>query len=311
MTKTYIKFFWLFLFIIGITACGKGPQYYREASEQYSKGVVLEMKERTNASTEENTPELTELYAAEGSPSGAWEIYFDQAYEKVNLALQSKPSLKKKNLLGNTLAIKALVEWQKEKYAAADKTALEAAKILENDNESGYESTRDLTIMKAMPGLVAIDAVYDTSQIFNSVDDDARMALTQLSSEDAALFFENKLKAHYNTFISGETSGPYAIQKSLEYIQQAKQYAGDNKRLEKYLILCQLSAHKTWRSVLVSSENSAKLAHLIPNRGPVDVWFNSNWTDYKKSRDEHLKMLEDTLAAGKHDDIYKFFKGIL
>ena len=311
MTKTPIKFFFLLLIIIGLSNCGKGPQYYREASEQYSKGVALEMQERTQNSSDENVPELTTLYAVEGNPpTGAWEQYFDKAYEKVNLALQSKASLKKKDLLGNTLAIKALIEWQKEAYISADETALSAAKILANENV-GYESTRDLTIMKAMPGLIAFDVVYDTSHVFNTVDDEARLALTQLSGEASAEFYKNTLQNFYKTFISGEIEGPYAIQKALDYVQQAKQYAGDNERLKKYLTLCQLAGHKTWRSVIVSSENSAKLAHLLPNRGPVDIWFKSNWTTYKKSRDEHLKMLEDILPAGKHDEVYKFFKELL
>lgn len=310
MKKINIKYFWLFLIIVSLSAC-KGPKLYTEASQYYSNAVKLEMAERSSNSTDKNTPELEKLYAAEGTPSGAWESYFDKAYEKINMALKSKASLKKNNLLGNTYAIKALVEWQKEKYTEADETALNAANVLENSDHSGYESTRDLTIMKAMPGLIAIDIVYDTSLNFIQHNDDRRQVFRQFSGEESSNFFKNELQAHYKKYIAGESTGPYSIQKALNYIQNAKQHAGEYKKLKQYLVLCQLAAHKTWKTTLISSENSAKLAHLVPGRGPVDVWFKAVWADYKRSRTEHLKMLEDMLPAGNQDNIYRYFEEIL
>ena len=311
----------LFLGIaIFISSCCPSLPLYNKAANSFSQGASITMNnrlaERIETEPESSVPAVYNLYpGSAAAQGGAAALYYDRAYAEINTALNKDACLKKEDVYGNALTIKALTEWQlaandPTKYRMAEHTAEQAKKALEELAQRKYKDDRDLAIMTAFNGLIAMDTVYQSTQQVIKNMNMLRPNAPNLSEQDAMELWEG-LKQHYRQFISGETEGAYSLKFAMDQIDKALPVAKNHKDVEQYLILSKLSGLRTWNSELDIINIITALAKINKPGTAVNDWIKAEEQKFKAERDASMKMLEMNSPLGKENPAYRFFDGIM
>lgn len=311
----------LFLGIaILLSSCCPSLPLYNKAANSFSQGAEITMKnrlaERLETEPESSVPTVYNLYpGSAAAQGGAAALYYDRAYAEINTALSKDACLKKEDLYGNALAIKALTEWQlaandPTKYRTAEQTATQAKKALEELAQRKYKDDRDLAVMTAFNGLVAMDTVYQATQQLVEDMNQLRPNAPNLTEQDAKELWEG-LKQHYQHFISGETASAYSLKFAMDQIDAALPVAKSHKDVEQYLILSKLSGLRTWNSELDIINIMTALAKINKPGTTVNDWIKAEAQKFKAQRDATMKLLEMNSPLGKDNPAYQFFNGIM
>lgn len=122
---------------------------YSKAQGYFNAAAMADMERRLNP--DPNISSKDELIASSQINSN-----YALAYKSITEVIEkNENSLKKDQLLGNALTIKAMSEWRLGKHVIAYNTA---AKALEESKDQLFP--RDLALMTAMPGLIKADQAY-------------------------------------------------------------------------------------------------------------------------------------------------------
>ncbi len=320
MRKLILKSTFLLGIAILFNACCPSLPLYDKATRSFSEGAAITMKERLakkdEAEPENSIPAVSNLYPGSAAvQGGAAALYYDKAYAQINTALAKDACLRKENVYGNALAIKALTEWQlgatdPEKYRMAEHTGIQAREALEKMAQRTYKDDRDLSIMTALNGLISMDTVYKaTQQLISNMNELRPQAPNMTATETQALW--NNLQQHYKQFVSGEMEGPYSIQFALDQIDAALPISKNHKDVERYLILCKLAGLRTWNSELDIINVMTALANINQAGTAVHDWIEAEMQKLQTQKKSAMKRLEQNSPLGKEDPVYRFFDGIM
>ncbi len=309
--KLSIRNSFLLLSLLVLAASCKTLKVWDSARENFSKGAIVEMAQRTqNAENPANSPfaNLGELYPGLGFPTANLgkdpKVHYRQSYKDIMAALEKTSKLRQTGELGNALTIKALAEWKIDSVNQARATAASALGELLRETE---RDPRDEALMEALPGLMAIDQCYESVQSMIKPMRDKADNASSVSAADAKTLIADA-KAHYMEVIRGSDN---SIQAAMSILENAKQRGAENKEIVRYLLLSQLAALNSWADELNTIDNSSKLFGVKANDTSLANWIKGEWTAYEDSRKKHLDQLAGMLPGGIADPGYLFWKKIL
>lgn len=318
MRNLFLKSTLLLGVAIFLHSCCPSLPLYDKAAKSFSEGATITMKnrlaERDESEPPNSLPLVSSLYpGSTAAQGGAAALYYDRAYAEINTALSKDECLKKENVFGNALTIKALTEWQladsdPTKYRAAERTAIQAREVLEKVANRAYKDDRDLALMTALHGIITMDTVYEAAQHLIERMNTLRPNAPNLTLEEATALW-NDLREHYQQFITGEIEGPYSIQFAIDQIEAALPVAKNHKDVERYLILCKLAGLRTWNGELDIINIITALAKINQPGTPINDWIKAEHQKFGEIKDATMKLLELNSPQGKDDPIYQFFDG--
>ncbi len=311
----------LFLGIaVFLNSCCPSLPLYDKASKSFSQGAAITMKKRLeskqDSEPEKSVPAVFNLYpGSAAAQGGAAALYYDRAYAEIKTALSKDACLKKENVYGNALTIKALTEWQlatsdPAKYREAEQTAIQAREVLEKSAQRKYKDDRDLALMTALHGLISIDTVYQANQQLIKKMDLLRPDAANMTEQEAMDLWK-ELQQHYQQYITGEIESAYSIQFGLDQINAALPVAKNHKDVEQYLILSKLSGLRTWAGELEIINIITALAQINKTGTPVNDWIKAEEQKFNTQKEAALKSLEVNTTLGKDDPVYQFFINIM
>ena len=315
MKKQMRNISWIALVsLLFLSSCASSIVYWNQATENFDQGAKAEMtnrfaerlSEEGSAPPAEALPSLDKMFnssvpATNESP----EQLYKMADDKISKALEAPAPLKKENKLANALTLKALSAW---KMGKADEARLNAAKALQEFSTQPQPSPRDQPLAKAVPGLVALDLVYDTTQVFikklkdlaEGAGDMPKAEAKQLMAAGQALYQEFILKADSDESLAGAQTD----------LQAAIMLASENKNVRLFLQLCQLTGLKNQFDLWNQLDNFAKRSGLKGSDTDLREWIQGEETSYLSAKNAALGKLSE-MIGGTQNGAYRFWDGIL
>lgn len=309
--KLSLKHGLFLLSLLVLAASCKTLKTWDSARENFSKGAIVEMTQRTqNPDNPANSPfaNLGELYPGLGFSTDNLGrdpmVHYRQSHKDIMNALEKTSKLRQAGELGNALTIKALAEWKIDSVNQARKTAAGALQELLRETE---RDPRDEALMEGLSGLITIDECFESVQAMIKPLREKADNAAGVSAADAKTLIADA-KAHYLKVVKGADN---SLEGAIATLESAKQRGAANKEIVRYLLLSQLAALNSWVEELNAIDNSAKLLRVKENDTNLTNWIKGEWTAYEGSRKKHLDQLAGLLPGGKEDPGYLFWKKIL
>ena len=291
------KYFSLLIITLIASSCAQ-LIYLDQAQDNFNKAASLENKQALGLEQVNSEKDSRELETAlnqsylEFSPK----YYYNISDKKLEKALNSskyKNGLKKDNLLGNALALKALTEWKLEKFKEANVTAIMAQEELKS---SGYEGTRDYAVMAALPGLISNDEAFlATEALFEEF---AGKNFSNRSEEERKEFFTSTLLGHYKENIhSSERNGK--LDQALTSLNKARTVVSPSHEVQKYLVMSQLAVIKNWNDEKTFIDTLTQNHIMFEDATSIDplwsTWIKKEQMDYDSLKNHYLEELQQQI----------------
>lgn len=297
----------LFLLLwISISSCAHLLDF-DAAQSAFSKGAELETRQLFASNiinTEGNAIDISQSVQKEMTDITP-DFYYARAYAAINRSIKKNGELKKDDLLGNALALKALCEWKLKKYGEARLTAQKANFAL---LEQTTPSVRDKAVMTALEGFIENDLAYNAlNDIQNNIDD--KLSGGALEGLEAAQLYDD-IKAFYGKYIHKEDKSAN-IDKAIKIIQSAIDQTPANHPLQVYLVMSQLVCMKNWSDALNATNELLKKLGLNDENSSAKKWLLEETDKYVAEKDKHLNSLSDIMPQGENDALFREWKRIL
>jgi hypothetical protein len=245
--------------------------YLDAAQDSFNEGASLENEIRLSTNS---------------SPGISPAFYYNRAYVDVNKALKGGGEKKLQNdqLLGHAYSLKALCEWKLGQYQTAIETGnLAKGRFLALSNQ-GVKLPRDLTLMKALPDIIAIDTVAQSFFAF-------RKSKVSTNFKDCLAYYQSHI---YNPI----AEDPAILQRAINSIESLKRGTTNNVELYAYLIMVQLSGLKTWNGGLSLLFESGTVGLSIEEQIKVkEEILDEKQSFFNFQRDRLINELEETLSG--------------
>lgn len=307
------------LFAIWVTvllpACFPALQLYKGASADFSTGAEKEMKDvlstRFDNAPADALPSLGQIISAEelsGESTLGYMALYQGALEKINKALKKKGVLQENDVLGNALTVRALAAWKLKRYGEAESAAAEARDLFRTQNEN---SPRDEVLSQAIPGLITLDMVYDSTLGVIEKLKGVTNTASDLSKGEAKALFE-EFQSNYTTYIQEDGANARSLLTAFGSLGGLVD-AGDpeKKRVCQYLLLSELTGLKNWYDALFHIDNVMKLSQLKQTDEAVKNWIKAEWDQYEDKRRAMLSQLLEMLGGTEDHPTYEFWDLIL
>jgi len=308
--RLVFQFFVAIALFVAATGC-VALKEYKKAQDSFNLGANLEMKQRAASSATDlpASPDLEVLFPTTGQPDMSLKpaSYYQNAYDQVSKALNTKDKLKSNDVLGEALAIKALAAWKLGKYEEARETAKAAGAELEMEPDAG---ARDKALMAAMGGLIAIDLAHDTITKMNKILLDAAQKPENMNAEQAAALYEQS-KMHFEQFVFSRQISRNSLWQGIETIDEAKMKAEPTHDIQRYLLMAQLAGLKNWTDALNAIDTAAKRLKVKTTNNAAKDWIESQKSFYRTTRDGYLAKLAGLIPGGKTAPVYLSWEKIL
>lgn len=311
-----IKGMALLLVVCVFGSCAKSLLYWNQAIKSFEQGAELELKSQYANRLDvqgdlplEALPNLDELVPTVTAdvPVGASpDQYYKMADDKITQALAAPAPLIKEGKMGNALTIKALSCWKTGQMAAARTNARAAVEAFAGAAE---DSPRDAPLANAIPGLVALDLAYDSTKMLIAELKERSDSAPDADRADNLALLE-KASAAYREFISNEEND-HAIESARIQLQAAMETAGENREVELYLELCELTGLKNRFDFWAQLNNFAKRSRLKSSDEELKNWLDEEEQDYLRDKDAALERLKALLDGDERHGAYRFWDGIL
>lgn len=297
------------LLIVFIASCKCNSIAYNSALNNYSQGAIVETQQRFQGENAQNHPNIAQLYPNNqtNAPTASHQQYYATALTNIEKALEKKRCLKQDGTYGTALSVKALILLGQGKYDPAINTSLKAIEELRRDPES-TSLMRDLAVMSALQGIASINYIYDTLTPQLETFRQQELELFNNKEEDFLPLYNN-IKVFYQTFISNELASAHSIADVYTELEKGIQIAkGERNDVNKYLLLCQLSADVNWKNAISRVDIVQSRAQtLFPDKEqwPTEqIWLQKEWDRYDETTTNHLASAKHLLPEG----IYQFFE---
>ena len=247
----------VFTFMLVLTAGCAAVNHLRDAQDAFSNGAALENAARLDSAAKFPSAETSSSLAARSS-------YASALHSLDQLSDEQRKTLEKENLWGATLTLKALAQWRLGKYDEALSTAEDAQKL----NEQLFP--RDAALLKALPGLVAIDLAY------------ARIVAADRGALDKKLVFGgldadgNRVSGVKERLVGSDGKGG-----AVAILASARAMVDERHSLQSYLIQAQLAGFRNYK---VALERLTEATHVPPN-DPARVIAKNNLEELRKVPD--------------------------
>jgi len=315
MNKQMKNINWIVLVsLLFLSSCASSILYWNQATEKFDQGAKKEMTNRFaerlsgegSAPPAEALPSMDKLFnSSVPATNETPEQLYRMADEKITKALEAPAPLKKEDKLANALTLKALSAW---KMGKADEARLNAAKALQEFSTQQQPSPRDQPLAKAVPGLVALDLVYDTTQVFiKKLKDMAEGAGDMPEAEAKQLMAAGQ--ALYQEFIT-KADSDQSLASAQTDLKAATMLASENKDVRLFLQLCQLTGLKNQFDLWNQLDNFAKRSGLKLSDTDLRKWIQDEETSYLSTKNAALESLSE-MIGGTQSAAYRFWDGIL
>jgi tetratricopeptide (TPR) repeat protein len=303
--SSYTLFLSLVLF--SFSSC-EATKAFQEAQTAFSQGATVEMQERFADAADQlpnNFVYFDDLYKsnapiAEGATAAG---YYESAMGGITKALKGEGQLKKAMALDNAYAIKSLTHWRKGEYDEAREAAEKAVSLGQEDG--GEENDiRDLAMMRAMPGLINMDASYNALSEIKPLGE--ALANAETVSEKAVLY--NQIKAIYLTSVISGEDGASSVTRGLSLIERAIDQIDGESAIKIYLRNAQLAGMDNWGDILEVVFLSAR--RLNASAEEVN-WVMEERSTYNTNVKTYLAKLEAALPSGKDNKLYTYWARLL
>lgn len=302
----------LLLALLLLSSCAASLRYWEEATDEFNQAAQLEMEQRlaqrrATADTDipplEVSPRLGEVFqSSQVAPTGTPLEMYQQAYDKIQQALETPDILRQEEKLGNAYTIKALAAWKIGQIATAEAAAAQALEIFPNQSEP---SPRDEALARAIPGLITLDIAYDSSLLLIQRLKDASDAAEDMTTSASQALLQ-EAQAHYRKYVADENERR-SVAMAINDLEAAIAIATDNQPLRTYLRLAQLSGLKTRYDLWNQINNFAKRSGLKQSDTALRQWLDAEETAYLSLKDSVLDKLHPLLTQGKESEIYRYW----
>ena len=299
------------LVTILLPSCFPALQLYTGARTAFSTGAEKEMEEvlstRFEDAPEGAVPNLKQILTAEESVSPntlGYMALYEGALAKINKALTKKGVLRESDVLGNALTVKALAAWKLKRYGEAESAAAEAEELFKTQAEN---SPRDEVLSQAVPGLITLDMVYDST---HSVIEDLKSVTntaSELSQSEALALFED-FQAMYHSSIKGNRPSARSLLQAFESLDGLVAFEDpDKKSVHQFVLLSKLTGLKNWYDGLFHIDNVMKLANLKQTDDTVKDWINTERDLYEDKRVEMMAQLLEMVGGSEDHPTYAYW----
>ncbi|MEM1216501.1 MAG: hypothetical protein AAGJ82_12490 [Bacteroidota bacterium] len=292
----------VFLIVLFASSC-QAPEAYRRAQEAFSQGAKVEMRDRFQTLAGERPQELVyldNLYPSTTAAQAARDAYYELALTEVRTALQGKRQLRKVDALDNTYAIQALSQWRQRDYTAALATAATAIPLLE-DQSPDEDDTRDLAMMRALPGLIKLDVAYQQLAVAKTLGE----AITVTSNQDSSY---QLVRQQFLDYGQANQDGSNSVIRGVALVQSVLEKVENEPNLRRYFLNAQLAGVDTYGDLLLETYQAARRTE----QGAEEIaWINQEREAYDRLIATHLERLEKLLPEGRDSALYRFWKRVL
>jgi|GEM_PF-1368561 len=313
----YYKQTWRFTLFIALLlqSCSPAIKLYQSASTAFSSGAKKEMtgvfSSRFNNAPAGAVPTLNQALGARRSAEMSNltpAALYQQSLDQLNRALKNPGPLRENDVLGNALTVKALAAWKLKQYGEAESAAKQASDLFRRQEET---SPRDEVLSQSIPALITLDVVYDSTQhIINQLKSKTEVASSMEESEALALF--KHYQSYYDSFIDNDDTSGSSLSKAFLVMESATASANqENKEVNQFVLLSQLTGLKNWYDGLFHLDNVMKLSGVKANNAAVKAWIGQKKDRYEDLRLERMEKLGTLLAEGEASPIFSFWDSIL
>ncbi len=299
------------LVILLLPACFPAIQLYQGASADFSKGAEKEMKDvlatRFDNAPADVVPTLSQVLNTEGEGTSnnlSYTQLYQSALDKLDKALKKKGALQESDVLGNALTVKALAAWKLKRYEEAESAAAEARALFKTQEEN---SPRDEVLSEAVPSLITLDMVYDsTHQLIEDLKSITNTA-SDLPKSEAMTLFAN-FQAAYTTFIQNEDANSRCLLNAFDDLDQVRAVSDpDKKSVCQFVLLSELTGLKNWYDALFHIDNVMKLSQVKQSEVAVKNWITAERDRYEDKRKVMMEELLESLGGSEDHPTYTFW----
>lgn len=299
------------LIVLLLPACFPAIQLYQGASADFSKGAEKEMKDvlatRFDNAPADVVPTLSQVLNTEGEGTFNNLSYiqlYQNALDKLDKALKKKGALQESDVLGNALTVKALAAWKLKRYEEAESAAEEARALFKTQEEN---SPRDEVLSEAVPSLITLDMVYDsTHQLIEDLKSITNTA-SDLPKSEAMSLFAN-FQAAYTTSIQHEDANSRSLLNAFDELDQVRAVSDpDKKSVCQFVLLSELTGLKNWYDALFHIDNVMKLSQVKQSEVEVKNWITAERDRYEDKRKVMMEELLESLGGSEDHPTYAFW----
>ncbi|MEM7348958.1 MAG: hypothetical protein AAF485_32420 [Chloroflexota bacterium] len=293
--------------LISFAGCN-APEAFHRAQTAFSKGATLENQEHF-ADVANQLPNnfiyFDDLYqpVTPVAPEHSADDYYEDAMGAIKTALKNKRQLKKIAVLDNAYAIQALSMWRLERYEEAQAVARQAVPLLEK-TENDEIDTRDLAMMRALPGLINVDLSVEALQQIQALAES--LAGSEEEAERKAIY--QQIKSLFTQYFLSDTDGAPSVNRSLAIIEQSIDKQGRGGAISLYLRNVQLAGINNWGDAFQMVFLSAR---RLNDSSEESLWILEVREEYKSIVRKHLKLLENALPKGRDNKLYQYWVQLL
>lgn len=299
------------LVVLLLPACFPAIQLYQGASADFSKGAEKEMKDvlatRFDNAPADVVPTLSQVLDIEGEGTSnnlSYTQLYQNALDKLDKALKKKGALQESDVLGNALTVKALAAWKVKRYEEAESAAEEARALFKTQEEN---SPRDEVLSEAVPSLITLDMVYDsTNQLIEDLKSITNTASDLPKSEAMKLF--SGFQATYASAIQNEDASARCLLNAFADLDQVRAVSDpDKKSVCQFVLLSELTGLKNWYDALFHIDNVMKLSKVKQSDAAVKNWITAERDRYEDKRKVMMEELLESLGGSEDHPTYAFW----